>query len=86
MSAYILIKVDYTAITHKNQTQQQLAQKLKHRPEIEDIALITGLRDIIIKIRTRNIEELNQFVTKELRTIAGIKGTETLIILDDLEN
>jgi len=83
--AYLLIKVDYNSLTRKGITQQQLALKLKHRIEVEDVALITGLRDIIIKIRTKSVEELNQLVTKDLRNIVGVRSTETMLILDELE-
>jgi len=84
--AYLLLKVDYTSLTRKNITQQQLALKLKHRPEVEDVALITGLRDIILKVRTKSVEELNQLVTRYLRNIIGVKSTETMLILDELES
>ena len=84
--AYLLLKVDYTSLTKKNITQQQLALKLKHRPEVEDVALITGLRDIILKVRTKSVEELNQLVTRYLRNIIGVKSTETMLILDELES
>ena len=84
--AYLLLKVDYTSLTKKNITQQQLALKLKHRPEVEDIALITGLRDIILKVRTKSVEDLNQLVTRDLRNVIGVKSTETMLVLDELES
>ena len=84
--AYLLLKVDYTSLTKKNITQQQLALKLKHRPEVEDVALITGLRDIILKVRTKSVEDLNQLVTRDLRNVIGVKSTETMLVLDELES
>ncbi len=84
LCAYILIKVDYATLKAKGMTQQALALKLKHRNDVEDVALVTGLRDIIMKVRVSNIEELNQFVTRDLRTIYGVKSTETMVVLDEL--
>ncbi len=85
LAAYILIKADYNSLKHTGTTQQQLAEKIKNSLNAEDVALITGFRDIIIKVRCFNIDELNTLITKELRTIQGIKSTETLVILEEIE-
>ncbi|MBI4150385.1 Lrp/AsnC family transcriptional regulator, partial [Candidatus Woesearchaeota archaeon] len=84
--AYILLKVDYGILKAKGMTQQALALKLKHRDDVEDIALVTGLKDIVLKIRAHNIDELNQLVTKDLRTMHGVKSTETMVVLDEVED
>ena len=84
LCAFILIKIDYTALKSKNLSQQEVAMRLKSREEVEDAALITGLKDIILKIRDNNIDELNNFITKDLRNFAGVKSTETMIVLDEL--
>jgi len=84
LCAFILIKIDYTALKSKNLSQQEVAMRLKSREEVEDAALITGLKDIILKIRAHNIDELNNFITKDLRNFAGVKSTETMIVLDEL--
>lgn len=83
--AYILLRVDYSTLKSRNISQQSLALKLKQRDDVEDAALITGIRDIILKVRAHSIDELNQLVTKDLRTMAGVKSTETLVVLDELE-
>lgn len=85
ISSYILLKVDYVSLKHMNLSQQQLARKIKNNQNVEDIALITGLKDIIIKVRCSSIAELNNLITKDLRNLQGIKSTETLIVLDELD-
>ena len=84
LCAYILIKVDYNYLKSSGLSQQGLAKKFKHRDDIEDVCLITGLKDIILKIRVHSIDELNKFITTDLRNNTGVKSTETLIILDEL--
>ncbi|MBI2148279.1 Lrp/AsnC family transcriptional regulator [Candidatus Woesearchaeota archaeon] len=86
VAAYVLVKVDYNALNSKGLTQKELAKILKRREDIEDVCLITGLRDIILKIRTHSVDELNQLLTKDLRNLTGIKSTETMVILDELED
>ncbi len=84
LCAYILIKVDYSYLKSSGLSQQELAKKFKRRDDIEDVCLVTGLKDIILKVRVSSIDELNQFITKDLRNNTGVKSTETLIILDEL--
>lgn len=85
LCAYILLRVDYTVLKTKGMTQQSLAMKLKHHDDVEDVVLVTGLKDIVLKVRTANVAELNQIVTKDLRTMQGVKSTETMVVLDELD-
>ena len=85
IAAFVLIKVDYTALKNIGISQQQLAKKLKLNPKIENVTLITGFRDIIIKVRCKNIEELNGIITRDLRNLQGIESTETLVVLEEIE-
>lgn len=82
--AYILIKVDYDELKRENLTQHGLAVKLKHIEEFCDVAIIAGSKDIILKVRTHDVDELNQLVTIKLRNTSGIESTETLLVLEDL--
>ncbi len=40
--------------------------------------------DIIIKVRVEDIDNLDKFVTVDLRNITGIEKTQTAIILNEL--
>jgi len=85
ISAYILLKVDFAGLKEKNMTKQILGCRLKSLPNVEDVAIITGLKDILVKTRVAGIAELNQLLAKHIQLMPGIKSTETLIVLDDLE-
>ena len=63
-------------------TQQELAHKLRQHEFVDDISIIAGTSDIIVKIRTQDISQLNGFVTKYLRNIEGVEGTQTSVILE----
>lgn len=84
ISAYILITVDYKLLRQINKTQHELAKKLKSYPAIEEAAMVTGGTDIIIKTRVKDIDELNDFVTKYLRNVEGIERTRTIVILNEI--
>ncbi|MBW3023240.1 Lrp/AsnC ligand binding domain-containing protein, partial [Candidatus Woesearchaeota archaeon] len=41
--------------------------------------------DIILKIRVKDVDELNDFVTVYLRNLDGIEKTQTMVILSEIE-
>ena len=83
IAAYILITVDYKLLQQLKIYQHDLAKKLKANPAVEEAAVITGAGDIIIKIRVKDIDELNEFVTIELRNIKGVEKTQTAVVLNE---
>lgn len=83
IAAYVLITVDYNLLKRKKITQQELATKLKQNEFVEEVSMITGMSDIIVKIRTLDISQLNEYVTKYLRNVDGVERTQTLIILEN---
>ena len=84
ISAYILIVVDYKSLKENKITQHELAKKIRQHEFVEETAMVTGGTDIIIKVRVKNIDELDYFVTKYLRNINGIEKTQTMVILNEL--
>ena len=84
IAAYVQIIVDYKFLKEKKMSQHDLAKKLKQHEFVEEVAMITGGTDIIIKVRVKNIEELDNFVTQYLRNIEGIEKTQTMVILNEI--
>ena len=84
ISAYILIVVDYKSLKESKITQHDLAKTLVQFDFVEEAAIVTGSIDIIIKVRVKDIDELDNFVTKKLRNINGIEKTQTMVILNEL--
>ena len=60
-----------------------LAEKLKKHEIVEEVAMLTGVTDIILKIRVKDINELNGFVTRQLRNMDGIENTKTMVVLHE---
>jgi len=85
IAAYVAITMDYSLLKKMNLSQHDIAKKLKRNENVEEIAMITGIIDILIKIRVKDIEELDNFVTKYLRNIDGIKKTQTMVVLNEVE-
>lgn len=81
IAGYILVNVIYTLPSGEKVKQENVAQQIKKLKGVEEINIVTGGTDIIIKIRVKDVDELNDFVTKKLRMIKGVDKTQTMIIL-----
>lgn len=84
IAAYIHIVVDYRLLKEIKMSQHELVKKLKQHEFVEEAAMVTGGTDIIIKVRVKDIDELDDFVTKKLRNIDGIEKTQTMIVLNEI--
>lgn len=84
IQAYILLTVNYSLPTGKKIRQPDVARSIKVLPEVEEVKILAGITDILIRIRTRDIDELNNFVINKLREIEGVDKTQTMIVLNEL--
>ncbi|MBI2451647.1 Lrp/AsnC family transcriptional regulator [Candidatus Pacearchaeota archaeon] len=82
ISAYILINVDYSTIKKLNLTQLDLADKIKKHPNVQEADVITGQKDMIVKVNVKDMLELNKFISESLQIIPGIKQTETVVVME----
>jgi len=51
---------------------------------VEDGSAITGEFDLILKIRIADVDELDKFVLKHLRTFNEISQTQTIIAFQNI--
>ncbi|HLH85545.1 MAG TPA: Lrp/AsnC family transcriptional regulator [Thermoplasmataceae archaeon] len=61
-------------------TQRQLAQTLARFQEVEEIYIIAGAWDILLKVRAPSVEDIGNFVLDKLRNIPGVEKTETVTV------
>lgn len=81
LSAFILVNVIYILPNGKKVEQTEIAKNIK-KAGAEEVFIVTGNNDILMKIRSKDVEELNDFIVKRLRNIEGVDKTQTLIVLD----
>ncbi len=84
ISAYILVTVDYNILKLRNTTQYELVKAIKNNPWVEQTSMVTGTHDVIIKVRVKSVQELDEFVTIYLRNQYGIEKTQTMVILNEI--
>lgn len=47
----------------------------------EDVFIVTGDYDLIIKVRFPNYEELQDFLVSKMSQVSGIRGSKTMMVL-----
>ncbi len=65
-------------------SQEEFAKNLFKMPEVDECYIMTGATDIIIKVSTSDVDQLNDIIIHRLRGTKGIKKTTTAIILQDI--
>ena len=81
--AYVGVTINYNVPGQKI-SQADLARKIKTLDGVYEVYILTGGSDILVKVLTKDISDLNDFVTVTLRNIPGIDKTQTSIILKEL--
>ena len=82
--AYILCTVSYRATKGEKINQLEVASKIKELPEVEEVSIVTGENDMIVRVAVKDVTSLNDFVIFTLRDIEGVERTVTSIVLSEV--
>jgi DNA-binding Lrp family transcriptional regulator len=82
--AYIAVTINYTEFKANDLAQRDIARMITKFNNVEEASIITGGTDMLIKVRVKNIEELNKFVINELRKVMGVDSTQTMVVLQEV--
>lgn len=61
-------------------TQRQLAEKISKFREVEELYIVAGQWDMLVKVRSSTVEDIGNFVLDKLRVTAGVDKTETVSV------
>ena len=82
-TAFILASVTYGARSEENAfSQRDKAAEIARFPEVQEVHIITGDWDLLVKLRERNVESIGRFVIDKLRFIKGIEKTLTCMVFE----
>lgn len=84
LAAYIFCTVSYRTSRGEKLSQTDVAKKVKTLPEVEEVSIVTGEIDLIVKVGVKDVDALNDFVVIKLRDIEGIEKTTTSVVLSNL--
>jgi len=80
-SAIILVSCDYKLLKELKKDQHQLAKELSHIPEVVSVDVVTGIIDIVVKVRMKDVEAFDTFLLKTIQKILGIDHTQSLVVM-----
>lgn len=63
-------------------SQRDIAREVARFPEVQEVHIITGDWDILIKVKERDVKAIGRFVVDKLRTVKGIERTLTCMVFD----
>lgn len=63
---------------------EPLTDQLQALPHVAYAALVTGDHDVLLLVRVSDLDELRRFLLDELTAITGLRGTLTLLVLDEV--
>jgi len=73
IEAYIMMNI-------KSGAEDEVCEKLTTYKEVEEVAVIYGEYDAIIKVKTEDMKALDGFIIQKLRSIPNIFLTATMLI------
>ncbi len=69
-------------LDHPSLDLKKLKEDLLSIPEVTEAHNLTGDTDLLLKIRTKSIDDLRDLLTKRIQYLQGVKRISTSIILD----
>ena len=63
----------------------EIIQAISALPEAEDMSVVTGSLDLLVRLRVRDHTHLRQLLLTRIFQIAGVQRTETLLSIADVE-
>jgi Lrp/AsnC family transcriptional regulator, leucine-responsive regulatory protein len=86
-AAFILASVSYQA-KNEDQTpvsQRQVAEEIARFPEVQEVHIITGDWDLLVKLRAENVDAIGKFVVDKLRLIKGLEKSLTCMVFETVK-
>lgn len=63
-------------------SQRTLAKKISAMKNVEEVHIIAGEWDLLVKVRGKTVEEIGDFVVERLRNIEGVEKTMTIVVFE----
>ena len=84
ITTYVMVQVIYMLPSGIKVMQEDVAKEIKGLAGVESVELLTGGTDILVKVRVKDVDELNDFIIKQLRKVEGVDKTQTMVVLSKI--
>jgi len=79
-TAFIFGSFAYRGESRKILSQRQVAKQIAAFPEVQEVHIISGDWDILMKVKAKDVESVGRFVVDRLRLVKGIEKTLTCLV------
>jgi len=86
-SAFILASVSYQSKSDggKPVSQRTVAEEIAGFAEVQEVHIITGDWDLLVKLRASSVDAIGKFVVDKLRLIRGLEKTLTCMVFETVK-
>ena len=85
-TAFILASVSYrTKADDSPVSQRAVAEEIAKFPEVQEVHIITGDWDLLVKLRAESVDAIGKFVVDKLRLINGLEKTLTCMVFETVK-
>ena len=81
-TAFILASVSYRSKEGAQQSQRKIAKEIAKFSEVQEVHIITGDWDILIKVKEEEVSAIGKFVIDKLRMVEGVEKTLTCMVFE----
>ncbi len=85
-SAFILASVSYRSKADGAPVSQRtVAEEIARFAEVQEVHIITGDWDLLVKLRAQSVDAIGKFVVDKLRLISGLEKTLTCMVFETVK-
>ncbi|MBN1896740.1 MAG: Lrp/AsnC family transcriptional regulator [Candidatus Aenigmarchaeota archaeon] len=82
-TAILLVSCDYKVLRETGRNQHDLVKEMMKLAEVESADIVTGATDIVLRVRTKDVEAFDEFLFRKLQTISGVEKTQSLVVINE---
>jgi Lrp/AsnC family leucine-responsive transcriptional regulator len=85
-AAFVLASVSYrTKVGEVAISQRTVAEEIAKFSEVQEVYIITGDWDLLVKLRAESVDAVGKFVVDKLRLISGLEKTLTCMVFETVK-
>ena len=82
--AFIFITIRYRVPGEEDLlSQREFCKEIATHPNVQGVWVLSGQYDVLLKVRTNDVQEMNSFIVEFLRTIPAVDRTLTMFVMDN---
>ena len=81
-TAFVLAAFSYRIQNETVLSQREIAKQIARFPEVQEVHIIAGDWDILVKVKEEDVEAVGKFVIDKLRNVKGIEKTLTCVVFE----